>query len=184
MCDIMMALTVGSTLLGAAGQIQQGQATAAANRYNAQIMEMNATLAERKAKDALERGAIEEQRKRQEVARIRGQQTAAFAANGVDLQFGSPLDTIVDTAVMGELDALTIRTNAHRESYDYRMDAVNKRSGAALSRSQADSAVIGSIAGAGGTVLAGAGKAYGASKGGGFSKFGGWGDPTRVGTYY
>lgn len=161
MCELMTILTIGSTIIGAAGAIQQGQAAAASAKYNAQIGEMNATLAERRAKDAVERGATEEQRKRQEVARIKGQQTAAMAANGVDLTFGSPLDTLVDTAVLGELDALTIRTNAYRESYEHKVDAVNKRAGAELSRMQGKSAMQGGYLSAAGTVLTGAGKAYG-----------------------
>lgn len=161
MCDIMMALTIGSTLLGAAGQMQQAQAQASAAKYNAKIGEMNAAIAERRAKDAIERGAKEEQRKRQDVQRILGQQQAAMAANGVDLTFGSPLDTIVDTAVLGELDALTIRSNTYREAYDHRVDAANKRAGAQLSRMEAKSATAGSYLGAAGTVLGGVGKAYG-----------------------
>lgn len=169
MCDLMMALTIGSTLLGAAGQIQQGQATAAAGRYNAQIMDMNATLSERRANDALERGKLEEQKKRQDVAKLKGAQTAAMAANGVDLTFGSPLDTLVDTAVLGELDALTIRTNANREAYDYRVDAVNKRAGGSLERMKADSASTAGYLSAAGTVLTGAGKAYQGYKTGNYS---------------
>lgn len=169
MCDIMMALTVGSTLLGAVGQVQQGQATAAAQRYNAQVQEMNATLSERRAKDAIERGQADEQRKRQQVAGLVGQQTAAMAANGVDLSFGSPLDTLVDTAALGELDALTIRTNANREAYDFRVDAVNKRAGASMSRASADNAVTGSLLNAGGTILGGAGRAYQGYKTGNYS---------------
>ncbi|TIN81262.1 MAG: hypothetical protein E5X97_32360, partial [Mesorhizobium sp.] len=67
-----IALTIGSTLLGAAGSIQQAQATAAANNYNAKVQDMNARLSERKAKDALDRGVLEEQKKRQQVAAIKG----------------------------------------------------------------------------------------------------------------
>lgn len=164
MCDLGIALTIGSTLLGAAGAVQQGQATAAANNYNAKVQDMNAQLSERRAKDAIDRGTKEEQRKRQQVAGIKGQQQAAMAANGVDLTFGSPLDTLTDTAVMGELDALTIRTNANREAYDYKVDAVNKRSGATMSRMAASSASTGGYLDALGTVLGGAGKAYGQYK--------------------
>lgn len=164
MCEIMTALAIGSTLMGAAGAIQQGQATAAANTYSAQVQDMNATLADRRAKDAIARGQVDEQRKRQQVAQVRGQQTAAMAANGVDLSFGSPLDTIVDTSVLGELDALTIRTNSAREAYDFKVDAVNKRSGAGMSRMQADNAVTGSYMNAAGTILGGAGKVYGGNK--------------------
>lgn len=182
MCELTTALIIGSTLLAGAGQLQQGAATAEANRYNAQIGEMNATLSDRRAKDALQRGAVEEQRKRQEVAQIQGRQRAGMAANGVDLTFGSPLDTIVDTAVLGELDALTIRSNAYRESYDYKVDAVNKRAGATLNRQQADSAETGSYLNAAGTVLGGAGKAYGMSKG--YGSYGGTSNPTRIGSLY
>lgn len=164
MCDLGIALAIGSTLLGAAGAVQQGQAASAANKYNAQVQDMNATMADRRAKDAIERGAQEEQRKRNQVAQIKGQQQAAMAANGVDLTFGSPLDTLTDTAVMGELDALTIRTNANREAYDYKVDAVNKRSGATMSRMSAKAASTGGYLDALGTVLGGAGKAYGQYK--------------------
>lgn len=160
MCDLMMALTIGSTLMGAAGQIQQAQATAAANKYNAKVADMNAAISERRAKDALERGALAEQQKRRETAALLGKQKAAMAANGVDLTFGSPLDVIVDSATLGELDALTIRSNTYREEYDYRVDAANKRSQATMSRGAASSALTGGYLGAAGTVLGGAGNAY------------------------
>lgn len=160
MCDLMVALTLGSTLLGAAGQMQQAQATASAQNYNAQVADMNAKISERRAKDAIERGGIEEQKKRQQVQQVLGKQQAAFAANGVDVAYGSPLDTIVDSSVLGELDALTIRTNTYREAYEYRVDAANKRSSATLSRMNADAATTGGYLGAAGTILGGAGKAY------------------------
>lgn len=164
MCDLAIALTIGSTLLGAYGAVQQGEAQAAASNYNAKVADMNATLSERRARDALERGQKEEQHKRTEVQRILGQQRAAQAANGVDLTFGSPLDTIVDTAVLGEMDALTIRTNSAREAYDYRVDAVNKRADGTLNRMNAKAAKTSGYLGAAGTVLTGAGKAYGQYK--------------------
>jgi hypothetical protein len=164
MCDPSIILTVGSTLLGAAGQIQQAQATSAANKYNAQVADMNATLADRKAKDAIERGATAEQQKRQQTAQLQGRQRAAMAANGVDLTFGSPLDTLVDTAQMGELDALNIRSNAYREAYDDKVQGVNQRADATLDRMRASSAETGGFLSAAGTVLTGAGKAYGQYK--------------------
>lgn len=160
MCELTTALLIGSTLIGGYAQIQAGNAQAAAANYNAQVAEMNATLADRAAKDALERGAAEEQRKRMEVAAIQGRQRAAMAANGVDLTFGSPLDALVDTATLGELDALTIRRNAAREAYDYETQGVNYRSDATLSRMNASAAKTGGYLGAAGTVLGGGAKAY------------------------
>lgn len=167
--------------MGAAGAVQQGQAAASAGKYNQNIAEMNATLSERRAKDAMERGALAEQRKRQEVAKITGAQTAAMAANGVDLSFGSPLDTLVDTAVLGELDALTIRTNTNREAYDFRVDAVNKRASGQMERMKGDAAATGGYLKAGGTILGGAGSAYGRANGLSYS---GSRDPSRLGSLY
>ena len=78
----------------------------------------------------------------------------------VDIGFGSPLDTIVDTATLGELDALTIRTNSAREAYDSNVDATNRRAGATLDRMSAKSALQGGYLAAAGTVLTGVGNAY------------------------
>lgn len=164
MCDLITAMTIGSTIMGVGGQIQQANAAEAAGKYNQQVAEMNADIAERRAKSVIEAGAQEEQMKRQEVARILGQQQAGLAASGVDLTFGSPLDTIVDTAVLGELDALTIRTNTYREAYNARVDATNQRASGELAAFEGKSAKAGGYLGAVGTVLGGAGKAYGQYK--------------------
>lgn len=160
MCEIGTILAIGGTVLGAVGAIQQGNAAAEAGRYNAQVAEMNATMSERRAKDALERGAREEQKQRQQLAALKGKQVAAMAANGVDLGFGSPLDLIVDTATLGELDALTIRKNSANEAYDHRVAAVNGRADGTLSRMNADAAQTGGYLNAAGTLLGGAGNAY------------------------
>jgi hypothetical protein len=117
---------------------------------------MNAKIADSNARDAQERGKLEEQNKRREVAMLTGRQRAAMASNGVDLSFGSPLDSLVDTAMLGELDALTIRSNAAREAYGYNVSATNARADATLSRANAKSAKTGGYLSAFGTVLGGA----------------------------
>lgn len=160
MCEIATVLTIGSTLIGAVGAIQQGNAAAEAGRFNARVADMNAELSRRRAKDATERGARAEQQKRQEIAALKGKQVAAMAANGVDLSFGSPLDTIVDTAMLGELDALTIRKNAANENYDYRVQAVNGRADATLSRMSADASQTAGYLNAAGTILGGGANAF------------------------
>ena len=149
---------IGSTAIGGVSAIQQGNAAAASSRYNAQVATMNAEIADRNARDALERGQREEQQKRLEIANLTGRQRAAAAANGVDVSWGSPLDAIVDTAMMGELDALTIRSNSAREAYDYKVSATNSRADASLSLSNAKSAKSGGYLSAFGTVLGGAGE--------------------------
>jgi len=89
-----------------------------------------------------------------------GRQQAAMAANGVDLTFGSPLDTIVDTATLGEIDALTIRRNSANEAYDFDVAAANGRADASLSRANAKNSRTAGNLKAFSTMLTGAGKAY------------------------
>lgn len=174
MCELTTMLLIGSTVMGAAGAIQQGQAAEMQGRaaqqsaeYNAKVADMNAKIAERQARDAVERGQIEEQQQRMNTSQIIGQQRAAMAANGVDLGFGSPLDTLVDTATMGELDALTIRANTRREERDIRQQGANSTAQAGMLRAEGQSALAEGRAGrkagfmnAFGTILGGGAKAY------------------------
>jgi hypothetical protein len=161
MCDFGLILTAASTMVGAAGAKREANASAQAAEYNAKVADMNATISERRARDALERGKQEEQMKRQEVSQVEGRQRAAMAANGVDLSFGSPLDVLVDTATLGEIDALTIRRSSAREAYDYQVQATNGRADASLSRSNAANSRKAGTLQAFGTLLSGGGKMYG-----------------------
>lgn len=161
MCDITAGLAIVSSLVGAAGAIQQGNAAAAAAKFNAKTQEMNAKISEARARDSLERGKLDEQQKRNEVAQIKGRQQAAMAANGVDIGYGSPLDTLVDTATMGELDALTVRSNAAREAYGHDVEAANKRADAQLSRMNAKASKTAGYLSAASSLLTGAGNAWG-----------------------
>lgn len=155
MCDLITALSLAGTAMSAVGSIQQGQAASAAGKYNAKVAEMNAQINERRARDAIERGKGEEQKKRIQNQQIIGRQKAAMAANGVDVSFGSPLDTLVDTATLGEVDALTIRSNSYREAYDYKVEGSNQRAKAQLDRMNAKSAETAGYLGAAGTLLTG-----------------------------
>lgn len=160
MCELTTMLMIGSTVMGAAGAIQQGRAANASAKYNAQVADMNAKISERQARDAVERGTMEEQQQRMKTSQIIGKQKAAMAANGVDLKFGSPLDALVDTATMGELDALTIRANTYREERDIRQQGLNSQSQAGLLRAEGRAAQSGGFMNAFATVLGGGSKAY------------------------
>ncbi|WP_229729565.1 virion core protein, T7 gp14 family [Agaricicola taiwanensis] len=149
-----------SAVIGGAGQIQQARATAAAAQYNAQIARNNAILAERRAQDAIVRGMDEEQQKRLHTAALRGQQLVMAAAGNVDTGYGSALDMLVDTTIQGELDALTIRTNAEREAYDARIAGMNQTAQANLYEMEAKSARTSGMFGAAGTLLSGFGGVY------------------------
>ena len=161
MCDVTLAIAATAAVVSGVGTVYTAQANSAASDYNAQIATMNAELSRRRAKDALARGAAAEQQKRLEVAQIKGRQLAAAAANGVDVSFGSPLDAMIDTAVLGELDAMTIRRNAARESYDYEVQAVNGKAEASLYSMNSANQLTGGYLDAAGTVLGAGSNAYG-----------------------
>lgn len=133
-------LAIGGTALSAVGQVKAGNASKAAAEFNAKV-------AEAQADDAIVRGQISEARYRQGVRVLIGSQRAGFAAQGVDVGVGSPVDLVADTAFIGELDALTIRNNAAREAWGFRMNAQSFRLGGqaavSASRFSAASTVLG-----------------------------------------
>lgn len=129
-------IAIATTALGAVnqaqGQMAQGQAARQAADYRAAVLRNNQIMAERQAQDAIERGKIEEGRYRDRVAALKGRQRVVMAANGFDINEGSNLTLLEDTARTGELDALTIRSNAAREAYGYRVRGQNFGSEAEL----------------------------------------------------
>lgn len=142
-----LAMSAAAAGIGAYGQYQQG-------KYQEKVAENNAIVQNRMAEDALKRGEAKEQQHRQQVQQMISRQRTQLAANGVDMQGGSALDMIGDTAMMGELDALTIRSNAANEAYGHRVGATNTLAQGKLDR------MAGNY-GAASTLLTGAGKVAG-----------------------
>ncbi len=101
--------------------IEQGAET------NAQIADYNARMAEARARDAIYRGRENEQRFRVDLRGFIGAQRASYAGQGVDVAQGSALEVQADTAYQGELDALTLRVNAAREAWGFRVEAEDER---------------------------------------------------------
>lgn len=141
-----------------------GEAQRRASEKQAEIIDFNAHVADVQAQDAVERGRQEESRFRQGVRLMVGEQRAGFAASGVDVGYGSAVDVQGDAAYLGELDALTIRQNAQREAWGFKVQAAENRMRArvvrqegvmleAAGRSAQTQARIGAV---GGAVLTGA----------------------------
>lgn len=108
--------SAAGTVVSMVGQRRAAEAEAAASKYQA---DQSRLLAE----DALKRGAAEEQAKRRETAALEGRQRAVMAASNLDLTSGSPLTVLTDTALLGELDAQTVKNNAQREATQHRAQA-------------------------------------------------------------
>lgn len=165
-----LAMTAGSAVMGAVGSAQQSAAHATAARQQAAAAQYQAAVAENQrrvlkwqADDALKRGEIAEEQRRAKTRIQIGAQRAALASMGADINDGSSLDIIGDTAEVGEMDALTIRSNAAREAYDRRImaasaggDAAMQRYAAASLSSRADSIDGNSWIGVGANLISGA----------------------------
>lgn len=163
------ALAIAGIGLSAYGQIRQaqqakkvGEAQKEAAESQAELAEYNAAVGELQAKSALEAGAAEESRFREGVRLMIGSQRAGQAASNVDVGFGSAVDVQEDAAYLGELDALTIRTNAARQAWGYKVEAEDYRKRAEIARKEGvmfekagSAARTAGLIGAAGTVLGG-----------------------------
>jgi len=156
LANASLAATALSGAVGVYGAVKSGQAQNAQARYQSAVERNNAKIAGWQAEDATKRGQIEEQRQRLATARLRGAQRAGMAANGIEIDSGSPLDVLMDTASLGELDALTIRSNAEREAYGFRSQGGNLMAQAGLTRMAGRNAQTAGYIGAGSTLLSSA----------------------------
>jgi len=120
-----MMLSFAGAMSQARGQRQAAAARAEQYRYQAKVDENNRKVSLWKAQDAIARGKKEEAIHRTKVSQLKGRQRSVLAASGVVVDQGSALDILQDTAMLGELDALTIRSNAEREEYEHKVRASN-----------------------------------------------------------
>lgn len=153
-------MTAASAAISGYGQYQAGQAAKAQGEYQAAVARNNQIMSNRLAEDARNRGALEEARHRQKVARLAASQRVAFAASGLETASGSPLDTIVGTFVEGEVDAQIIRQNAEREAIAHEFRGQNAMAEGALARMAGQSRAQTAMFQAGGTLLSGGADAY------------------------
>lgn len=121
MCSFSGALQIAGLAFQTVGAINQAQAQRQAYEYQAQVARNNATLAQYQAKDAIEAGAHEEQGRRLKTAAMFSDQRASLAANGIDLGEGTATDLLATTKYIGEIDALTVRDNAAKRAWGYRV---------------------------------------------------------------
>ena len=129
-----MIMTGVGTIMQMQSARAQGQAEQQRYDYQAKVNENNKQIAEWQAQDSIDRGSVKEKQHRIKVSQLKGTQRSVLAASGVVVDDGSALDILGDTAELGELDALTIRSNAEREAYDYKVAGMNEGAQAEINR--------------------------------------------------
>lgn len=118
--QLTSAFGAGFSAVGAYTQAKNQQA---ALQAEAQVQQNNAVLAGWQADDSIARGEEAAGRAMQKGAQVKGTQRAAMAANGIDLGVGSAQNVLNDTDYLTSVDAATLRDNAAREAWGYRMQA-------------------------------------------------------------
>lgn len=150
---ITVSLTAAAGATQAYGQYREGQALNSQAKYQAKVAENNALSAQYAAKDARDRGAIEARQQELRTRQVMASQRAGAASRGVLVDDGSALEQVVDTAGIGELDALLIRSNAEREAIGFENQGAEFRGEAGLRRAGGKDAVTGAMLGSTSTLL-------------------------------
>lgn len=170
---VQVAITVISTAMQMAAQAKAAKQAEQQAKYQEGIARNNQVLAQRAADDARLRGDEAASKTRTQADAIKGRQRAVMAANGVVIDQDTALDITTDTAGQGELDALTVRSNAEREALGYEAQGMNFQGEAALSAAKASNASSGAFGAMAGTFMSGASsvasKWYGYQNAGGAS---------------
>lgn len=139
-------LTVAATGVQAYGSYQAGKA-------QRDIANRNAELLDASAEDAIARGNEEAIASRRRTKLLVGEQRAAAAAQGLDVNTGVAFDLQDQAAQHGLADEATIRKNAWREAWGIRTQAGNQRAeGRYAQRAGTNQAI--------GTSLSGLGQSY------------------------
>jgi hypothetical protein len=140
---ILIGLSAASTAVQVVGQVKAGNAAKKAGEAQresaesqAQLADYNASVADLQEADAISRGRQEANEYRALVRNMVGSQRAGFAAGNIDVSYGTAVDVQTDARFLGELDALTIRTNAAREAWGYQVQAVDLRKRATIARKE------------------------------------------------
>lgn len=131
----LMALGVLNSVVGSYFSARQAKAQL---RFQADIAETNARLAEMSAQQELLRGQREYGTSRLKTAALKSAQRTAMAANGIDLGSDTALNVLTTTDVMGEIDANTIAANAVRAAWGYRTQGTNMANEALVKRATGD----------------------------------------------
>lgn len=126
----------------------QAGAARAEGEYKARMLLLGSKFSEFQASDALRRGELTVAEYDRKLAQLKGSQRVALAAQGVQLGEGSAAEIEADTARQAARDVVTLKSNAWREAWGYRVQAQDQRGQAEFTRIASDFAASASEIGA------------------------------------
>lgn len=170
---LMAASGIGQIGSGIAGAVTQANAMRTQAAYQQQVGDTNARLSEMSASDAISRGDKSATLVQKQGQQTIGSQRAGLAAQGIDVNSGSASDVQSSTAAMAAQDALTVKNNAWREAWGYKVQANQATLGGQFAK-------IGGDAAANSTLLTGGMNAIGTAFKTGYSIYNNWGSGTKT----
>lgn len=154
-------VAVVGAAVSAYGQYESGQAQKASANYNSEVAANNASIAEQTANRAAQAGEAQAEATSQKTRATVGAITANQAAGNIDVNSGSALDVQSSAKELGELDALTVRSNAAKTAYGYQTQSTSDTGQSQLDAFQAANAGTAGEIGAGASILGGVSSAAG-----------------------
>ena len=130
----LIAASASKLISGAAGSYSEYKGIQLETEFEASQFETNSRIAELQAKDAERRGREDANAYKVKIKQLIGKQRAAMAAQGIEIDADSALDIQLETAELGELDAMTIKNNAFREATGHRIQALDYSSQSGYTR--------------------------------------------------
>lgn len=150
---MMAGVSLSSAYIQSQEEKMQGQYQQSVSNMNAAVLDAQANDAivrgETAAAEALRSGNVSASNIKKDAKRVSGSQRAALAAQGIDVSSGSASDVLSETEIQSEqdfnrakyfskLDAITIKNNAWREAWGFKVESTNTRFSGNMARSAGD----------------------------------------------
>jgi hypothetical protein len=150
-------IALAGAVMSTVGTISQGQAAAGQARFQSQVANNNAIVAQQQADRAVQEAKINEDDFRRQQSRLLASRRATQGGAGVDQAAGSPLLVSSDFAGESELNALRIRNQGAVNINRLEQNVLNQQGQAGLFANQARTAGRNALFRGGSTLLSGAG---------------------------
>lgn len=134
---LSLGTTAASGAVGGYGAVKQGEAQAAAAKFNAGVESQNAAISSQNAQIAEQSGEAQAGIQGQKTKQAIGASIAGEGASGVDVSSGSFTNVQSSERQLGEIDAMTIKSNAAREAYGYKVKSASEQGQSAVSAFEA-----------------------------------------------
>lgn len=137
---IPYVLMAASAVVAASGAQQAAAANRDSANFRAQVSLNNQQISQKNSELATAAGAEQAAEQGLKTKAVVGKIKAAQAASNIDVNSGSAVDVRSSASELGQLDALTVRSNAARAAYGFDVQASNYGAQSQLDRAEAKNA--------------------------------------------